>query len=45
MDRTIALPMPNKAEREFILRKSAETTMDDDLIELVDWKEVCIALC
>ncbi|KAI5062980.1 hypothetical protein GOP47_0021527 [Adiantum capillus-veneris] len=40
MDRTITLPMPNKSERETILRKSAKETMDDDLIELVDWNEM-----
>lgn len=40
MDRTIMLPMPNKGERELILRKAAEETMDCDLIELVDWKEM-----
>lgn len=40
MDRTITLPMPNKLERETILRRSAKESMDDDLIELVDWKEM-----
>lgn len=48
MDRTITLPKPNKLERETILRRSAKESMDDDLIELVDWKEVltiCVLLC
>ncbi|KAH7297245.1 hypothetical protein KP509_26G060900 [Ceratopteris richardii] len=40
MDRTIALPMPNKSEREIILKKAAAEVMDDDLIHLVDWKEM-----
>ncbi|CAM6088523.1 unnamed protein product [Calypogeia fissa] len=40
MDRTIQLPMPNKREREQILRQAAHKTMDADLVDYVDWAKV-----
>ena len=40
MDRTIQLPMPNRREREQILRKVAQDTMDLTLVDTVDWAEV-----
>ncbi|KAG6544312.1 hypothetical protein Mapa_014315 [Marchantia paleacea] len=40
MDRTIELPLPNKREREQILRQVAFATMDAHLVDLVDWSKV-----
>lgn len=40
IDRTIMLPMPNKRERELVMRRAAQASMDHALIELVDWKEM-----
>ncbi|XP_057962649.1 probable inactive ATP-dependent zinc metalloprotease FTSHI 5, chloroplastic [Malania oleifera] len=40
MDRIFHLQRPTDAEREKILRISAEETMDDQLIDFVDWRKV-----
>ncbi|KZV49363.1 Metalloprotease m41 ftsh isoform 1 [Dorcoceras hygrometricum] len=39
MDRIFHLQRPTKAEREKILRIAAEETMDEDLIDFVDWRK------
>ncbi|KAG8365730.1 hypothetical protein BUALT_Bualt17G0002300 [Buddleja alternifolia] len=40
MDRIFNLQRPTQAEREKILRIAAKETMDEDLIDLVDWRKV-----
>lgn len=40
MDRVFHLQRPTQVERENILRMSAKATMDNDLIDFVDWKKV-----
>ncbi|KAL3693910.1 hypothetical protein R1sor_007561 [Riccia sorocarpa] len=40
MDRTIELPLPNKREREQMLRQIALSSMDPHLVEYVDWGRV-----
>lgn len=40
MDRVFHLQRPTQVEREKILRVAAKETMDDDLINFVDWKKV-----
>lgn len=40
MDRIFHLQRPTQAEREKILRISARETMDEDLIDFVDWRKV-----
>ncbi|OMO84521.1 Peptidase M41 [Corchorus capsularis] len=40
MDRVFHLQRPTQAEREKILQISAKETMDEELIDLVDWKKV-----
>ncbi|CAK9878262.1 unnamed protein product [Sphagnum jensenii] len=40
MDRTIQLPMPNRREREQILQKVAQDSMDSRLVNVVDWADV-----
>ncbi|RYQ91017.1 hypothetical protein Ahy_B09g096901 isoform B [Arachis hypogaea] len=40
MDRIFHLQRPTQAEREKILYLAAEETMDDQLIDYVDWKKV-----
>ncbi|KAJ7537789.1 hypothetical protein O6H91_11G022100 [Diphasiastrum complanatum] len=40
MDRTIMLPSPNRREREQILKKVAEETMDKMLVNHVNWAVV-----
>ncbi|KAK6243386.1 hypothetical protein QUC31_009795 [Theobroma cacao] len=40
MDRVFHLQRPTQAEREKILRIAAKETMDEELIDLVDWKKV-----
>lgn len=40
MDRVFHLQRPTQRERENILRLAAKDTMDDELIDLVDWKKV-----
>lgn len=40
MDRIFHLQRPTQAEREKILRISAKETMDEDLIDFVDWRKV-----
>lgn len=40
MDRVFHLQRPTQAERERILQISAKETMDEELIDMVDWKKV-----
>ncbi|CAL9154165.1 probable inactive ATP-dependent zinc metalloprotease FTSHI 5, chloroplastic isoform X1 [Musa acuminata AAA Group] len=40
MDRVLHLQRPTQMEREKILRLAAKETMDDELINFVDWKKV-----
>ncbi|XP_030511571.1 probable inactive ATP-dependent zinc metalloprotease FTSHI 5, chloroplastic [Rhodamnia argentea] len=40
MDRVFQLQRPTQAEREKILRIAAKETMDDELIDFVDWRKV-----
>lgn len=40
MDRIFHLQRPTQAERENILYSAAKETMDDQLIDYVDWKKV-----
>ncbi|KAL0446601.1 UNVERIFIED_CONTAM: putative inactive ATP-dependent zinc metalloprotease FTSHI 5, chloroplastic [Sesamum latifolium] len=40
MDRIFQLQQPTQAEREKILRLAAKETMDEDLIDFVDWRKV-----
>jgi len=40
MDRVFNLQRPTQAEREKILQIAAKETMDDELIDLVDWRKV-----
>lgn len=40
MDRIFHLQSPTQAEREKILYMAAKETMDDQLIDYVDWKKV-----
>lgn len=40
MDRIFHLQRPTQAEREKILRLTARETMDEDLIDFVDWRKV-----
>ncbi|KAL2509751.1 FtsH extracellular protease family [Forsythia ovata] len=40
MDRIFHLQRPTQTEREKILRVAAEETMDEDLIDFVDWRKV-----
>lgn len=50
MDRVFYLQQPTQAEREKILHLSAKETMDEDLIDFVDWRKVipdqcCVCVC
>lgn len=40
MDRVFYLQQPTQLEREKILLSSAKETMDEGLIDFVDWKKV-----
>ena len=40
MDRILHLQRPTQMERENILKLSATQTMDENLIDFVDWKKV-----
>lgn len=40
MDRIFYLQQPTQTEREKILRIAAKETMDDELIDYVDWGKV-----
>ncbi|KAK4851831.1 hypothetical protein QYF36_018762 [Acer negundo] len=40
MDRVFHLQSPTETEREKILRMAAKETMDDELIDFVDWRKV-----
>lgn len=40
MDRIFNLQRPTQVEREKILRNAARETMDEDLIDFVDWRKV-----
>ncbi|CAA0833428.1 FtsH extracellular protease family [Striga hermonthica] len=40
MDRIFCLQQPIQAERERILRIAAKETMDEDLVDFVDWQKV-----
>jgi hypothetical protein len=40
MDRIFHLQRPTQTERETILYSAAKETMDDQLIDYVDWKKV-----
>lgn len=44
MDRVFHLQRPTQVERENILRIAATTTMDNELIDFVDWKKVVAEL-
>ena len=43
MDRIFYLQQPTQAEREKILCIAAKETMDNDLIDYVDWRKVSTA--
>lgn len=45
MDRVFYLQQPTQAEREKILQNSAKETMDEGLIDFVDWKKVILIGC
>jgi precorrin-2 methylase len=45
MDRVFYLQQPTQAEREKILHLSAKETMDEDLIDFVDWRKVIPDQC
>lgn len=50
MDRVFYLQQPTQSEREKILHLSAKETMDEDLIDFVDWRKVipdqcCVCVC
>lgn len=40
MDRIFNLQKPTQSEREKILQIAAQETMDEELIDLVDWRKV-----
>lgn len=40
MDRVLHLQRPTQVEREKILKMSAKESMDEELIDYVDWKKV-----
>lgn len=40
MDRIFNLQKPTQSEREKILRIAAQETVDEELIDLVDWRKV-----
>lgn len=40
MDRVFHLQRPTQSEREKILHFAAKETMDEDLIDFVDWQKV-----
>lgn len=40
MDRVFYLQKPTQAEREKILHIAAKETMDEELVDLVDWRKV-----
>lgn len=40
MDRVLHLQRPTQLEREKILQIAARDTMDEELIDFVDWKKV-----
>lgn len=42
MDRVFHLQRPTQAEREKILQTAAKQTMDNELIDLVDWGKVIV---
>lgn len=44
MDRVFHLQPPTQIERERILHIAAKKTMDEDLIDFVDWRKVMLAL-
>lgn len=43
MDRIFHLQQPTQAEREKILLTAAKETMDDGIIDYVDWSKVIMA--
>lgn len=43
MDRVFHLQRPTQTEREKILRVAAKETMDEQIIDLVDWEKVISA--
>lgn len=45
MDRIFHLQRPTQAERERILHIAARETMDEDLINFVDWRKVLKLQC
>ncbi|GFP99518.1 extra-large guanine nucleotide-binding protein 1 [Phtheirospermum japonicum] len=45
MDRIFHLQQPTQAEREKILRMAAKETMDEDLIDFVDWQKLARVQC
>lgn len=40
MDRVLHLQRPTQVEREKILKMAAKESMDEELIDYVDWKKV-----
>lgn len=42
MDRVLHLQRPTQLEREKILRIAAKGTMDNELIDFIDWRQVTI---
>lgn len=44
MDRVFHLQRPTQSERERILKISAKENMDEELIDMVDWKKVSSSL-
>lgn len=40
MDRIFNLQKPTQSEREKVLQIAAQETMDEELIDLVDWRKV-----
>lgn len=44
MDRVLHLQRPTQLEREKILRIAANETMDSELIDFVDWKQVYFSI-
>lgn len=42
MDRVFHLQRPTQMEREQILKIAAKETMDNELIDFVDWKKVSV---
>ena len=44
MDRIFHLQRPTQTERVKILQKAAKETMDEDLVDFVDWRKVIVVI-